>query len=72
LDVNVLGPVRVTKTFGPLLLRTANHPDVPNKLPKDKTAVVNIGSVAAWGTPWQTPYAALKVRQPQRGLKVYG
>lgn len=63
LDINVLGPVRVAKAFAPLLIRTANHPDVAGKLPKDRSVVVNIGSVAAWGTPWQVPYAASKVCQ---------
>lgn len=64
LDVNALGVLRVYKAFAPLLLRTANHPDVANKLPKDRSVIINIGSTGAVGGPWQGAYAASKVRMP--------
>lgn len=64
-EVNVFGPLRLSQALAPLLLRSANDPDIPNALPgkggKKQAVIVNIGSTAALGTPWQVAYCSSKV-----------
>jgi NAD(P)-dependent dehydrogenase (short-subunit alcohol dehydrogenase family) len=64
MDVNFFGVLRVYQAFAPLMLRTANHPDVVNKMNKERAVIVNIGSTAGVGGPWQGAYGASKVRLP--------
>jgi short-subunit dehydrogenase len=57
-NINAVGPLRVTQAFAELLVKTANS----TTLGVGRTVVVNIGSTARWGTPWQVGYAGSKVR----------
>ena len=58
-DVNVAGPLRVIQAFADMLMRTANDPTVAKGV--TKATVLNIGSVAAWGPPWNGAYGSSKV-----------
>ncbi|RSH85213.1 hypothetical protein EHS25_005020 [Saitozyma podzolica] len=55
-NINAVGPLRVTQAFAELLVKTANS----TTLGVGRTVVVNIGSTARWGTPWQVGYAGSK------------
>ncbi|CAD6590295.1 MAG: hypothetical protein TREMPRED_005687 [Tremellales sp. Tagirdzhanova-0007] len=57
-DVNVAGPLRVIQAFADMLMRTANDPTVAKGV--TKATVLNIGSVAAWGPPWNGAYGSSK------------
>lgn len=56
-NINAVGPLRVTQAFAALLVKTANS----KTLGVGRTVVVNVGSTARWGTPWQVGYAGSKV-----------
>ncbi|ORY29651.1 hypothetical protein BCR39DRAFT_165923 [Naematelia encephala] len=54
-DINVLGPLRTMQACAPLLINTANAGGK-----KGWSHIINIGSVAAWGPPWQISYDSSK------------
>ncbi|GFZ48178.1 hypothetical protein JCM24511_05926 [Saitozyma sp. JCM 24511] len=58
-NINAVGPLRVTQAFADLLVKTANS----KPLGVGRTVVVNVGSTARWGTPWQVGYAGSKAAQ---------
>lgn len=56
LDINVVGAVRVTQAFFPLLLRPANDPD--DRHPR---RIINVSSISGrFAAPFVGPYAASK------------
>lgn len=55
-DLHVLGPLRLTQAFYPLLHSTASASGS-----KQRSKIVNIGSVISNGMPWHAAYASTKV-----------
>lgn len=57
-DLHVLGPLRLSQAFFPLLSKTATS--------RVKGKIVNIGSVISHGLPWHVAYATTKVSRIKR------
>lgn len=55
-DLHVLGPLRLSQAFYPLLRQAAMTTSLRSK-------VVTIGSVISNGMPWHAAYASTKVSQ---------
>ncbi len=58
-EVNVIGVLRTTQAFAPLLVNTANK-EVDGHRPSH-TVILNIGSVACHSMPWLGAYGSSKV-----------
>jgi NAD(P)-dependent dehydrogenase (short-subunit alcohol dehydrogenase family) len=56
-NINVVGPLRVTQHFSDLLVSTANS----RTLGAGRSVVLNVTSVARYGTAWQCGYSSSKV-----------